>query len=436
MALVSSTSIAPRGVNNMWILILLHLFLVFGGTYFLSPELTVYPYLVSRGLQPYINIIDQHFPLLFYGPLNLTQLNLITPQSTQILFVLVIIATDLFAFLSLKKRPFVFLSFILIQFLLGGNTLWIESFVLLFIAGYFYFNDLNFNWSQIVGGLFLSLSLGLRPTLVPFVLLLVIFTSKNKLKTLLLLPIIPLVEIIWLLVNHLWNDFYQLMFFNAEIYTRLSLVLPSRNEIIIFLLAITPLLILGYSAKKFIPTSLLILSLLVLGYPRFDLSDLLPIAGIIIYFSTAKLKKIHILIIPWIIIILGFIFIKKFAYKPNNFYYPASIYQSADRITKLNKGQPIYLFGGPDQLYVLTKTSPTGDYYLPSLPWYFAQKNFVDQELSALKQNPQDLVVVNQQSLVGGVSLLDYGQPIWQYIQANYSKIDTINNLDIYENRH
>src|SRR5258706_7714594 len=51
--------------------LILHLSLVLIRGYFLSIELTLYPYLTSHAFLPYRNIIDQHFPTLLFGPFSL-----------------------------------------------------------------------------------------------------------------------------------------------------------------------------------------------------------------------------------------------------------------------------------------------------------------------------------------------------------------------------
>src|SRR5688572_28228100 len=84
--------------------IIWHLWLVFGDNFFLSPEITLYPYLTTKGLIPYQQLIDQHFPLLFFGPLNLAQFGVTSPSSALYLFIVLILLTDFGFILAVKDK--------------------------------------------------------------------------------------------------------------------------------------------------------------------------------------------------------------------------------------------------------------------------------------------------------------------------------------------
>ncbi len=86
----------------------------------------------------------------------------------------------------------------------------------------------------------------------------------------------------------------------------------------------------------------------------------------------------------------------------------------------------MYLFGGPDQLYFLTNTLPPGGFYLPSLPWYHANQDWVDRQIAALENHPQALVVINRESRVGDQDLLNYSRRLGQYIHTYYQLEESV----------
>lgn len=403
-------------------------------TLLLSPEISLYPYLISRGLIPYQNLIDQHFPLLFFGPFHLGQLGVTTPQASLILFFVILLLTNLFAFLKLKKNLLFFILFIVFQLVLRVQTFWVESFILFFLVIYFYFNDLKSNIFSLIAALSLSFIFGLRPTLLIFCLFLILVNSRQKLIHFIALPLIFLLEIIWLLKNQLFLVFLEIQGFNVNFYAKYGVLDPTIKEIVLITSIFFILAIIAFSNKKIFKVGILSLCLLVLVYPRFGLPHLLPLSALILFVAPTKthpwLKKITIF---WIIFALISIR-RQFTAPLDNYYYPPKLYTQASYLaTHYEPNTNYYFFGGPDQLYQLTNTTPIGGYYLPSLPWYFKNPVFVEDQISALSNHPQSLVVVNRASSLAGVSLLDYGQPIWNYIDQNYQKIDQVDNLEIYQ---
>ncbi len=339
---------------------IVHLLLIFGGIFFISPEFSLYSYLNSKGLVPYLNIIDQHFPLIFFGPLNLSQFHLTSPQSTLVLYIALIITTDLLAFRFFQRQLIPTTLFVLCQILLGGNTLWLETFILLFLICYFCLNHASSKLWQTSAGLFLSLSLAVRPTLLPFVLLLIIFNSKQRLLHLFLLPLIPLIQILWLFIHNLWQPFFSMQIFNARYYAQMATQTPSLRQLLIIIWVITPFFYMSHTTKTKLITLSFIASLVILVFPRFELLHLLPLSSLYFFlYSSSHSKTVYLTI--WLILTTGYLLFRLIPLQPTNYYYPASLNETASQFQAINTRQPsLYLFGGPDQLYQLTNTTPTG----------------------------------------------------------------------------
>ena len=115
-------------------IVLVHLFFIYLGGYFLSPEFTLYPYLTSLGLKPYLDLIDQHLPVVLFGPLSLPSFLTRNPQPLLGVFLSMVAITDILFFKLLEKRKvkkpiFWTALFAVSLFVFSGNTLWLETFV-------------------------------------------------------------------------------------------------------------------------------------------------------------------------------------------------------------------------------------------------------------------------------------------------------------------
>ncbi len=414
---------------------LYHLCLVFGGFFFLSPEISLYPYLFTKGLVPYQQLIDQHFPLLFFGPINLAQIGVTSPTKTLILFSVVLLLIDLGFFLSIKKqkqiaRITLLIVFVNLQIVLGGFHLWIETFTLLFLVWAFFFLSLKRKGLIFISGLLFGFVIGLRPTLAPFVILLLLPYSQNWKTLLPSLFFIPLLEIGWLFKNQLFDQFLSITQFNATYYLELATRYPTPKELVLSFVVI----IITFTLSSSIRTLLLVILASFAAYPRFELYHLLPIL-VVFTIASSKTKKTVKFLLPIIFVTTILAFYIRRPLIPHNFFYPSSLYQTAKQLQQEYPSSHYYFFGGPDQLYQLTNTLPTGNLYLPSLPWYFKNPEFVKQQVKALVDDPDSLVIVNQASELNGQSLLDYGQPVWRYIDSNYIQIGKIESLLIYQHR-
>src|SRR3989337_3529975 len=100
------------------------------------PEFFVYPYLTTAGWLPYRQIIDQHFPGLFFMPVNFFTLGFINPRSLKILSLLLVIFQSALIYriaksISSRVYPLIaMVTFALWQPFFSGNHLWLESFKL------------------------------------------------------------------------------------------------------------------------------------------------------------------------------------------------------------------------------------------------------------------------------------------------------------------
>lgn len=413
-------------------IVLLHLAWVFAGTYFLNPEITLYPYFVSKGLTPYVTLIDQHFPQLLFGSLNLSLLGITMPSAAPYLFAALIVIADLsVAFLLYRHsspRRDLLLLFVLLFITLDGRSLWLETFALSFTALSLALFSASNPYLRHLGLLVLSFTVGIKPQLLLLSILLSAQFAFPPVAWLLLL-FFPALQFLYLHFSGLWPAFLNLLEFNARYYAPLAAKLPTlRQLLLVSLVSLPPLPLI----KKPILYLLAIASVLVLSYPRFEILHLQLLSLVIVFFLLRHSRKFAVLILPAYLFILLLVSARYLSVSPRNFYYPPSLYSQAQDLASL-KPSSIYILGGPDQLYQLTSLLPPGNLYLPSLPWYHADSRFVSRQLTALKDHPEALVSVNTAASVDGRPLAEYASVALDFVKTNYVQIGRIGDLDIYQ---
>jgi hypothetical protein len=412
-----------RKIFPILTIVLIHIFLICQGGYFLSPEFTVYPYLTSIGLKPYLNIIDQHLPVIFFGPLSLPSFLTQNPQPLLALFLSLTALTDVLFFTNLKKNKIKnsilwTALFATSMFIFGGNTLWLETLIVPLILLLFLFKSTFFL------GFLLSLVILIRPTLAPAVLLLLIFKKTKLSRSLVAGFFFPLLITLTYLVHHqLLPSFLDLFFnFNANYYSALAGKLPSLRQIALVGLIILPALF----RQKPLAIFIILLSLLP-AWPRFELTHLQPAIALAIYLYATNTSFIRHSAVPRILIIILLILSVRKITTANygNFYLTPETLQAGNYLKTTNQDQ-LFVLGGSDLLYPLSGKTPAGEYYLPSLPWYYANPNFVLRQIEALSKNPNALVVIN-------TPLASFTQPVYQYILGQYSRIHTVGSYQVYK---
>lgn len=429
-------SIKPPNIFPILITLLAHLLLICLGGYFLSPEFTLYPYLASIGLKPYINIIDQHLPVIFFGPLSLPKILTQNPQPLLALFLSLVALTDFLFFHLLKKNKvpnsvFWTALFAISVFIFDGSTLWLETFVVPLILLLFLQEQAFFT------GLLSSLIILIRPSLAPAVLFLFIFKKIKPSRSLLAGFLTPfLATLAYLIYHQLLSGFIGLFFnFNASYYSVLAGKLPDLRQLFLIGLIFAPVLTILLSRKKYLSILIILLSFLP-ACPRFELIHLQPAVALAVFFwsisprhstRSPKCSVFSVGLSRLFLVLLILLSIKKIiAANYGNFYLTPETLQISSYLKQQSESQ-IFILNGSDLIYPLSGKNPAGGFYLPSLPWYYANPDFVYQQLKALKDNQQALIIVNQP--VGG-----FTRPVYQHIIDKYTKIHSVGSYQVYLN--
>ena len=421
------------------ILLLFHLFLILKGGYFLSPEFSLYPFLTQHGFLPYQNIIDQHFPILLFGPFSLPFPLSHNPGSLLLVLLGVTLLTDLFFYLSLLRsksaHPLLFLTlFTAISFYFQGNFLWLDSFISFFISLILFLSNSKRELSSLALGFFLSLIVIIKPTLFPLLILLPLALAIKPNRYLLVGISLPfLVEILYLVRFDLLSQFYNLTIrFNADSYLSGSQKIPTLRQIIETVFIIIAHLYLLIQRKRFVPI-LLIITTSVLAFPRFEYFHLGPSLLLLIYFSSRLSLNLHSRYVFYALcfLVLSLSVIKIIRHNYHNYYADETTLQVANSLKEL-PGNTLYLLGGNDLLYPLTAKTPPGFLYLPSLPWYLSNSDFQKRQIMALSDSPLSPVIVNPSSTIDGQNIFESAPLIAKFINSRYVKVDSVANYEIY----
>lgn len=416
---------------------LLPLVFVFIKGYFLSIEFSLYPYFVSKGLLPYKNILDQHFPAIFFGSIRIPYLFVNNPTKLLILLLTLNLSTILFLQLTLKKQKvsnYQFWVFIygVLSIFFAVNTLWLETFVVFFLSLCFYLNTFKRPLLSLLIGIIISQVLLLRPTMVFFLLGYFFIHTNNKKQSFYGLIIGLLGSFFYLLKNNITLAFYDsVVIFNQKVYSHVQNISPSKRQMLGIILLIGIFLYIKYLKRHWLDI-LLCLSTIILIFPRFGLEHLQVFSLVFVYLlATTKENffQISIFIISAFVVSTSVASI--FNYRYGNYFYTKELYQQAERIKNL-PGNHLYLYGASDLLYQLTGKLPSGNIYLPSLPWYLNYKPYSELLMKNLQEN-KGYVVVDTLFSVDGQKLTDSTPQIYKYIKMNYLLEDQIGPLEVYK---
>lgn len=407
--------------------------------YFLSVEFSLYPYLVSIGLLPYKDIVDQHFPTVFFGTFSLPFLVVDSPIKLLLMLLGLNFLTTYLLLLTLKQLSVVqyqlwTFTFSLLLIFFSANTLWVETFVCFFLSLLFYFNTSSGILYSVGSGLIISQIFLLRPTMVPFLLGFFIVFQKHKFYNF-FGGVVGLLLSFWYLVEkNLLSDFYQaVIIFNADVYSSVQSQPPTVRQL--FSLILIALVFLSLAVwKKKIVYALLGISALALVYPRFGLEHLQVFGLVCVYLlsqlNLGKKATLTVFFVALLVCLQPLLSIFKVGY--GNYFYTPDIVYVASQIKQL-PDKNIYLYGASDLIYQLAEKLPPNNYYLPSLPWYLNYQPYKNKLFESL--NSTKTVIVDIEFSVDGQKLVDTTPDIFNYIKMNYYLDRKIKHLEIYKQK-
>jgi hypothetical protein len=409
---------------------LLLLCFVFFGRFFISTEFWLYPYLISKGLTPYKDLIDQHFPGVLFGPVSFTTFRIDTMQEAILAELIFLCLLGLISYAWFVKHnqeyhaAFLSILFVCGYYLLDGNHLWIEQWSLILLITSLHLVNRN-GKSNYLGGFLLAFAVINRPFVIGWSIL-IFLLSKDKTKTIIGALTYLSIACIWIYKNGGFELLHQAVAFSKTTYVSLATKVPTGNEVIKALVVITPFL---YLMRRQPVLWLAAILGLFGAWPRFELYHLTPIL-ISSFFVRIDKKNFRVLFAAaTCLFVLALLKTKPFARE--NFYIQNDTLKLANMVAAYDSPY-LYLFGGPDQIYVLSNKTPAGNYYLPSLAWYHHEEEYVARQIAALENQQGELVVVNSNSVVDGRNLIDSSPRIYNYIVTHYKNTQTWGDYRFY----
>ncbi len=416
--------------------LILHTLLIFLRGYFLSIEFTLYPFLRIHGFLPYQDIIDHHFPSLLFGPFALPALLTSNPWPLLAVFLTVLCITDILLYGVLIKfrvrLPLVWtILYVVTSVYFSGNVLWIETFVNLLITLWLFLSFSDRPISKFTSGLLISQIILLRPTLFP-ALIFMFFGLSLPVSVFLFIGFIVglLIPGIYLYHFNLIDAFYRLaIVFNSQIYPAAAKLLPAKRQVLLLLLWLAPTVYSLFRNKKYLLLASLFFTLL-LVVPRFGFEHLQPLFLIATIYWSLNWKGSGRMVLAFIIILFSLNLISSVRHPYGNYFFTPQV-QKVSQFVKQLPGNTIYLLGASDLIYPLSGKYPPNFTYLPSLPWYFSQKDFGKKVISSLAGGYTP-VVIDFSATVDGYNVVEKSGPILEYIKMNYNQGETIENYVIY----
>ena len=230
----------------LFLIILIHIFLLSKLVFFPYPELFIYPYLVEKGLVPYKQIFDQHFPGVMFFPINLATLGIDSVSEMRLVnYLLVFLAHSLIYKISSKifinSPRFLFVPNILFMLwhpFMEGYVLWVDSFAQVGLLISYYFFLSNSRWKDLITGITIGLVLLLKQTVFPLILILLLYFllsrwAKTKVfKFIIGVSFCIILLILWVVAKGILKEFlYWTFTFNLTIFAQMGRKYGSIGQI-------------------------------------------------------------------------------------------------------------------------------------------------------------------------------------------------------------
>jgi hypothetical protein len=451
---------------------ILIIFVVIAGYFAFTPyrELIVYSYLVEKGLVPYKQVIDQHFPGVMLFPLNLASFGLDNISNLRYLHlsinalnIVLFYHLALKLFKSRKSSSIVTIIYLLMLFFFEGYVLWIESFITPLVLASFILLQRRVKDNKYIvsknkislfsSGFLLGLAFLLKQQVilvVAAVLLYLLKRSRRKeLCCVMAGVLLPVGYLLFYLIDYkvIEEFIYWTFTFNLNVYSRYAFRVITLQEMFklfaVFAFAVFSLIALLKSKLKFtVILSVYFIPLLILGYGRYDFihfQPALPFALILInlYLLNIQKEKLTLLVKSAFYITIATLFLTLFlsdtyprSHKYKLDYSLNNQEKMAVKSLKIyvNKDDTLYDLSSMDILNQLTDTLPPGNRYYPKMSWYLQVLGV--NMVKNIEENPPDFVVISE-AKYNSYDQLEYLGEIKKYIDNNYHFEKKINNQNL-----
>lgn len=444
-----------KKVAILFAIILLHIFLLTRINFFPYPELFVYSYLTSKGLLPYKQIFDQHFPGLVFFPINLYSLGVMAPEIVKIFHLILVSISHLLLFKiarKLFKGWVVFLPnllYLIWQPYFEGYVFWIDSFItpFLLMSFYYLYAQKNTKISYFLSGLLLGAALTAKQVVLPLILLLVLYLFITRAKNILwfltgvTMPV--LFMLLYILKIGVWEDFYYwTITYNLTTFAQMGRKLPTlslflRSGMVFFVGAFAWLIEASKNQRKnTILLGIFGFGSLVFTCARFDYIHLQPALPFFLLMISGFIFLLHSrlkIVLGVCYLVFSLILISRFyqALRGNQTYFFGNFEKEvASEVRRLSKPDDgVFAVGTMPHLYYLADRLPPGGVFVFQFPWVMVIVE--DKILEGLVLDPPKVVIRNEAASVDNLNLVAFMPKIDEYISKNYIVYKIIEDTEI-----
>ncbi len=399
-------------------------------SFFPYPEMLTETYFLSKGMLPYVQINDQHFPGLSLLPVNLRTLGFDNIEKLRWLHLGLIGFTTLILYKLIGKLRWIVL-FLVFFLLWEGNTLWVDSFVtpLVLLVFYGLWSKGSFKSVQniFLTGTLLGIVLVFKQHALIICVAVAVWVLDQKVSWKYWLGfviggILPMSLVgIYYYQLGVWPDFwFWTVVHNLTGYTSLEGRIPGLGELARFsLLAVPAAFGLQGSAGLFILASLIYL------IPRFGLIHAQIALPLLIFLLSFK-PRLYWPIMGLALLLMARIFAKEIPGKV--LFYDQSAMLTVEYVEeRVDKSRPIYVYGVNDNIYHLTNTLPPNRFWIELL-----RGNIIpgveERLIQTLKIDPPQFVLVDRQASIDGKKVSEFTPQIWRYLQMNFIFKEKLSN--------
>jgi 4-amino-4-deoxy-L-arabinose transferase-like glycosyltransferase len=437
------------------VFLLLHLFLLISLKFTAWPEMTLWPYLITKGWLPYKDIAIAHTPLLLVDLTILYKLFGVGLWQLKIYTWLLILLTDVSLFWVAREiwnRKTALLSlvfFIPFQLFYEGNGLWFDlALAPLALIVFYLIKKKDYLWA----GIFWALAFLTKQTafwfLIPIGLMFLQGISLQKLQKLIKISkkfalgtlgtFLIAILIIWMF--GFLKDFYYWTFeFGIGILPKAQgqINLPTLRQLAIsfFPFSILALLPFVQKRKESIQLSTWVIAGTLGAFPRWELFHFQPalpflaIAGGLVLSQINKLKPIIKILLAGYVVLSIFLVSKFYSreWGRETRFFESEVNKIAAYIEdNTEQNDEIYVLNAWDSVYAWSDTLPAVRPWVPHLPWYMRVPGIQEDIVSGLDIVRPKLIVQGEYSETGLGSYRP--ELIDEFIKDNYEINDNIDS--------
>lgn len=433
----------------------LHVLILSKLIYYPYPELFIYPYLTNKGLLPYGQILDQHFPGLMFLPINLNNLGMLNELDARVWSIGIVILVQLLLYLIGQKllkskilALLVCLLYLMWQPFFEGWVLWIDSFLPILLLPAFYFTVRGLENGKardvILSGLFLGLAIVFKQVILPLAMIvgLVFLFRYPKVRTVLIyggaVSLLPLMMVGYFWSIGVFGDFwYWTVVFNLTTFAETGKKPPFFSGLVRLLGVYLPVLGLFFVRSRLaVVLGVFIIGSLVAIYARFDFVHLQPslpfvcLATVLVLVRLRQTRGLRFLAAGYLMVAVVWLSVFYRGHIGQQvLFFDENTKMVARLVTEMTEpNEEIFLWGVSPHIYSMSETIPAGRIFVFQFPWFLEISG--QRILNGLTNSSARLILRDRSVTMEGMKMSEFSPEIDGYINSNYDLVKTVGEIE------